>query len=147
MAAERINADRNKMIEAFHLHVAPVLAARNFTGRFPDFRRLSTNSVHLLSIHFARHKAAYAAEISCAPLTGLNVAGKLVPAEELTAWHVMGASRFRIGPDSPDQWFSFKVPLFSMGNPYKRAALAVIPYIETQAELWWKEASSFTRSA
>ncbi len=134
------------MIEAFHLHVVPMLEGRNFTGRFPDFRRIAAESVHLLSFHFARHKPAYAVEISCAPLSGLTVAGNVVPAEELTAWHVAGPARFRIGPDFPDQWFSFKLPLFSMGDPYKKAALAVIPFIEKQAELWWKEASAFTRS-
>jgi hypothetical protein len=134
------------MIEALHRYVVPVLEARNFSGRFPDFRRISPNAVHLLSIHFARHMPAYAVEVSCAPLTGLAVVGKLVPAEELTAWHASAAARFRIGPDDPDQWFPFKEPLFSIGDSYKRAALAVVPYIESQAELWWKEASSLTRS-
>jgi hypothetical protein len=135
------------MIEALHRHVVPVLEARSFSGRFPDFRRISSNTVHLLSIHFARHMPAYAVEVSCAPLTGLTVVGNLVTAEELTAWHVSASARFRIGPDDPDQWFSFKEPMFSIGDPYKKAALAVIPYIEGQAELWWKEASSLTRAA
>lgn len=147
VAADRNNSDRNKMIEAFHLHLTPVLKERGFTGRFPDYRRISTEAVHLLSVHFARHKPAYAMEIACAPLTGLNVAGHMVAAEELTAWHVLGPARFRIGPDAPDQWFTYKAPLFSVGNWYRRASLAAVPYIDSQAELWWKEASTFTRSA
>lgn len=135
------------MIEALHRYVVPGLKARHFTGRFPDFRRISSTSVDLLSIHFARHAPAFAVEVSCAPLSGLTVVGKLVPAEELTAWHATASARFRIGPDGPDQWFSFKEPMFSISDPYKKVALAVIPYIENQAEVWWREASSITRSA
>jgi hypothetical protein len=141
-----VSADRNKVIEAFHRHIVPLLEARGFSGRFPDFRRIAPDSVHLLSIHFARDRPAYAAEISCAPRTGLPVAGNLVPAEELTAWHVAVSARFRIGPDSPDQWFSFEEPFFSIGDPYKRAVLGIIPYLEKQAELWWKEAASYSHA-
>jgi len=131
------------MIEVLHAVIVPVLRGRGFSGRFPDFRRITPAVVDLLSFHFARHEPAFAVEAACGPRTGANLAGHvLIPADALTVWHVAPDGRYRLGPDEPDQWFRFRRSLPFLGDPYQRAAKALLPYLDSQAEVWWKQSSA-----
>jgi hypothetical protein len=131
------------MLEVLHALVVPVLEQRGFSGRFPDFRRITSRAVDLISFHFARHEAAFGVEVACAPLTGVTIAGQVfVPPNQLTAWHVGPLDRFRLGPERPDQWFRFRRTFPFLSDPHRRAARAVLPYLDSQAETWWRERSS-----
>jgi hypothetical protein len=130
------------MIEVLHTLIVPVLEQRGFSGGFPDYRRITSRAVDLISFHFARHEAAFTVEVACAPLTGATIAGQVfVPPNQLTVWHVGPDERYRLGPDEPDQWFRFRKTFPSLGDTHVRAARALLPYLDSQAEAWWKQQS------
>jgi hypothetical protein len=133
------SANRNRMIEALHSVVVPALARRGLSGSFPDFRRINPHAVDLLSFHFARHEQAFTVEVASGPAAGASLGGQLVPASQLTVWHVLPHERYRLGPDEPDQWFRYRKRFFSFSDPHLRAARAVLPYLDSQAERWWKQ--------
>jgi len=136
------------MIEALHALVVPVLRQRGFEGSFPDFRRLTPQAVDLISFHFARHELAFAAEVASGPPGGVTVGQLVVAPDKMTVWNVPPEKRFRLGPDSPDQWFRFRRTFPFLGDPHQRASRALLPYLDSQAELWWKQcAAELVRTA
>ena len=65
---------------------------------------------------------------------------KLHPVEQVTQLcigDVHASLRLRLGSSGkkPDHWFKFDGRLSL--NPYKKAAKAMLPYLDMQAEEWW----------
>jgi Domain of unknown function (DUF4304) len=141
---------RDEMIAALREHVIPVLRERGFTGSFPHFRRISADAVHLLTFQFHPYGGSFIVEIASCSTEADKRWGGRIPANKLTS-HDIPFERLRLGAvDSRgDHWFKFddrhhfptnNATTFHRrdGDPYERAAKAVLPFLDTQAEEWWK---------
>ena len=98
-------------------------------------------TIHLLTFQFNKWGGGFTAEIAACPPDGFTTYfGKHIPPSKVRAWDITPISRPRLGPEKSDKWFRFdKRDFFSTGDPYKRAALEVLPYLEKQAESWWRQ--------
>jgi len=133
--------ERDRMIETLKEYVVPVLRERGFKGSFPHFRRPTATAIHLLTFQFDKWGGGFTIEIAVCPPDGVTMHwGEHIPASKVRAWDVYPPHRPRLGPEKTDKWFRFdKRGFFSTGDPYERAALEVLPYLEKQAENWWKQ--------
>ena len=132
--------ERDKMIETLKEYVVPVLRQRGFTGSFPHFRRPTERAIHLLTFQFDKWGGGFTVEIAtCSPDGFTTYFGKHIPPSKVRAWDITPPSRRpRLGPEKTDHWFRFdKRRLFSTVDPYERAALDLLPYLDQQAESWW----------
>jgi len=134
-----MSAEREKMIETLKEHVVPVLKARGFKGSFPHFRRITDTGIHLLTFQFDKWGGGFTFEIASCPPDGVTMHwGEHVPPTKVRAWDVHPDRRPRLGPQKSDKWFRFdKRGLFSTADPYERAAVEALPYLD-QAEDWWR---------
>jgi hypothetical protein len=133
--------ERDRMIETLKEYVVPVLRERGFKGSFPHFRRPTERAIHLLTFQFDKWGGGFIVEIATCPPKGVTMHwGEHVPPTKVRAWDV--TRRLRLGaPDekSDGQWFRYdKRSLFASGDRFERAALQVLPYLDGQAEDWWR---------
>lgn len=133
--------ERDRMIETLKEYVVPVLRERGFKGSFPHFRRPTERAIHLLTFQFDKWGGGFVVEVATCPPGGVTMHwGEHVPPNKVRAWDV--TRRLRLGaPDekSDGHWFRYeKRGLFSRGDRFERAALDVLPYLESQAEDWWR---------
>ena len=129
------------MIETLKKYVLPVLRDRGFKGSFPHFRRPAGRAMHLLTFQFDKWGGSFIVEIATCALDGVTTHwGEHVPSSRVRAWDVTRRLRLGAADEGSDgQWFRYdKHSLFASGNRFERAALQVLPYIEGQAEDWWK---------
>lgn len=140
-----MSIERDRMVETLKEYVVPVLRERGFKGSFPHFRRSTDKDVHLLTFQFDKWGGAFTIEIAACPPEGVTTSwGKHIPAHEVRAWDINPPHRPRLGPEKADQWFRFdKRGLVFRRDPYERAALQVLPYLE-QAEDWWNRETTST---
>ena len=145
-------AQPKQMIGAIEKILLPILREKNFKGTFPDFFREKNGHIDLLSFQFNKYGGSFAVNISYANKERNNItpySGKDVPPEKLTAYH--GKDRLRLGSKpillfllfrrekvNGDHWFRYKENFFSRRNVFENAAKEVIPYLENQAEEWWR---------
>ncbi len=133
--------ERDRMIETLKEYVVPVLRQRGFTGSFPHFRRPTARAIHLLTFQFDKWGGGFVVEIAACPPDGFTTYwGKHIHPSKVRAWDI--THRLRLGaPDekSEGHWFRYdKRGMFSSGDPFERAALDVLPHLDSQAENWWK---------
>ena len=132
-----MSAERDKMVAALREHVVPVLRARGFTGSFPHFRRRTDTAIHLIVFQFHRRGGAFCVEVASCPPDGLEtLPGRHIPPSKVQAWDVHPSLRPRLGSTATkDHWFKFRG--FLALNSCSRAARAVLPLLDAQAEEWW----------
>ena len=92
---------------------------------------------HLVSFQFNKHGESFVVEVGRCSAQELERSGRPNPSNEITVFHLQSAERIRLGrePSEADHWFHF-----DRGLPwrrYNRAAKAVIPYLQAEAEDWW----------
>jgi hypothetical protein len=134
--------ERDRMIETLKEYVVPDLRERGFKGSFPHFRRPTERAIHLLTFQFDKCGGGFTIEIATCPPDGVTMHwGEHIPPTKVRAWDVYPSHRPRLGPEKTDRWVRFdKGGFFSTGDPYERAALEVLPYLD-QAEGWWSRES------
>jgi hypothetical protein len=133
------------MIAALGECVIPVLRERGFTGSFPYFRRMTPAAVHLLTFQFHTYGGSFTVEVASCSAEAYTVWGDNIPANRVTA-HDIPFERTRLGAvgDQVDHWFKFDerygfpsnntTTFYSRdGDPYERAAKAVLRFLEE----WW----------
>jgi hypothetical protein len=125
------------MIAALREHVVPVLRIKGFKGSFPHFRRTTDAAVHLLMFQFNKYGDSFVVEVGSCAAQGYKHAEKLIPPNEMNVSWLHPDLRIRLGStaNNSDHWFNFD-GRFAL-NPYKDAAKAVLPFLNTQAEEWW----------
>jgi hypothetical protein len=135
-----MSAEHEKMIEKLKEHVVPVLKARGFKGSFPHFRRITDTGIHLLTFQFDKWGGGFAVEIAACPPQGVTMHwGKQIPPTKVTSQHVSRRQRLGTSDDKTDHWFRYdKRGLLSFNDPYERTAREVLPYIDGQAETYWR---------
>jgi len=131
--------ERDRVIETLKEYVVPILRECGFKGSFPHFRRPTERAIHLLTFQFDRWGGGFTVEIARCPTDGVTMYwGEHVPPIKVRAWDVQTDCRPRLGPEKTDKWFRFdKRGFFSTGDPYERAALELLPYLD-RAEDWWR---------
>jgi hypothetical protein len=134
-------AERDRMIETLKEHVVPVVRQRGFTGSFPHFRRPAANAIHLLTFQFDKWGGGFVVEIASCPLGGVTMSwGKHIASAKVTAHDVNRRLRLGASDEESDHWFRYdRRGLFSFSDPYERAALEVLPFLDSQAEPFWRE--------
>ena len=137
-----MSAERDRMIETLKEYVIPVLRKKGFKGSFPHFRRPTDAAIQLLTFQFDKWGGSFVIEITVCPPKGFTTHwGKFIPPTEIRAWDIN--KRFRLGAsdeNSDGHWFKYgKRGLFSLGDPYEKAALEILPFLD-EAESWWKQA-------
>jgi hypothetical protein len=139
-----MSAERDRMIETLKEYVIPSLREKGFKGSFPHFRRPTEAAIQLLTFQFDKWGGSFVIEIAaCSPRGFTTHWGKFIPPTKIRAWDIN--KRFRLGaPDenSDGHWFKYnKHGLFSLGDPFEKAALEVLPFLD-EAESWWKQATA-----
>lgn len=144
-----MSAEREKMIETLKEHVVPVLKARGFKGSFPHFRRITDTGIHLLTFQFDKWGGGFVVEVAACSAQGVTMHwGEQIPPAKVTAQHVSRRVRLGASDDQTDHWFrSDKRGLPSFSDPYERAAREILPYLDGQAETYWRESHEQTPSA
>ncbi len=135
--------ERDKMIETLKEYVVPVLRERGFKGSFPHFRRPTERAIHLLTFQFDKWGGGFTAEVAACRPDGVTTHwGEHIPPTKVRAWDVTPPSRrLRLGSSDSqsDHWFRYeKRGFFSPGDRFERAALELLPFLDSQAEDWWK---------
>ena len=132
--------ERDRMIETLKEYVVPVLRERGFKGSFPHFRRPTERAIHLLTFQFDKWGGGFVVEVATCPPGGVTRHwGEHVPPNKVRAWDVTRRLRLGALDEKSDHWFRYeKRGLFSRGDRFERAALDVLPYLESQAEDWWR---------
>jgi hypothetical protein len=129
------------MIAALQELVVLVLRTKGFSGSFPHFRRRTDTAIHLLTFQFNKYGGSFVVEVASCGTEGRTAYwGKQIPPKDMRAHDVHPNLRVRLGSTAkkPDHWFKFDSRF--AWNPYKRAAKAVLPFLNTQAEKWWSRA-------
>ncbi len=141
--------DREKMIATIKQHIVPVLKARGFKGSFPHFRRITDTGIDLLTFQFDKRGGGFVVEVASCPPTGIMMHwGEQIPPAKVTAQHVNRRLRLGASGDQADHWFRYDHRgLFSLGDPYERAARELLPYLDGQAEIYWRESHNQTPAA
>jgi len=89
------------------------LQQQSFIGRFPNYRRIEDNTLHLLSFQFDTYGGAFFLELATHPAESLQVSWRRpIPVEELTAAHLPPETRVRLQAKAnrhslPEDWFRF----------------------------------------
>lgn len=128
------------MIEALKEYVVPVLKARGFKGSFPHFRRITDTGIRLLTFQFDKLGGGFVVEVAACPAEGVTMHwGKQILPTKVTAQHITQRLRLGASDNQTDHWFRYdNKGLLSLGDPYKRAAQEVLPYLDNQAENYWR---------
>lgn len=131
---------RDQMIETLKEYVIPVLRERGFKGSFPHFRRPTGRGIHLVTFQFDKCGGGFVVEIATCPSDGVTTHwGKQIAPGKVTAWDVTHRLRLGASDEGSDHWFRYeKRGLFCLGNRFERAALEVLPFLDGQAEEWWR---------
>ena len=133
-----MSKERDEMIATLKELVVPVLKEGGFKGSFPHFRRLCANKIDLLTFQFDRWGGGFLVEVAaCQPEGVTHSWGEKVVPGKVTAWDVN--QRLRLGSKGEgDPWFRYdQKGIFAWGNPYKKAACELLPFIHKQAEEYW----------
>jgi len=144
-----MSAEREKMIAALKDKIVPVLKARGFKGTFPHFRRLTNSGIHLLTFQFDKWGGGYVVEVAACSSAGVKMHwGEQIPPNKVTAQHVNKRLRLGASDSKTDHWFRYdRGGLFKFGDPYEKAANEVLPYLDGQAENWWRQESEQNNTA
>ena len=139
------------MIETLKEHVVPVLGRRGFKGRFPHYRRRTKRAIHLLVFQFDMWEGRFVVTIATCPPEGAStswgkpIAPNKVRVRDMDRSLVLGA------PDEQSDGECFKYDQRQRRQSpeaYEKAALAVLPFLDGQAEAWWKrETDAYETSA
>jgi hypothetical protein len=127
---------REAMNGALKELVVPALRALGFMGSLPHFRRVSGDSLDLLTFQFDKWGGGFVIEIARSldkPVT--TYWGKVVSPTKLTAHDLHADQRFRIQPragSGVDAWFRFDD---GRVDEVAKEVLANLP----RAEAWWRE--------
>ena len=144
-----MSADREKMIATLKEQVVPVLKVRGFRGLFPHFRRITDTGIHLLTFQFDKWGGGFVVEVaSCSPEGVTMHWGDQIPPAKVTAQPVTRRLRLGSSGEQTDHWFRYdRQGLLSFGDPFEKAARELLPYLDSQAESYWREAHEQTPSA
>jgi len=132
----------DKMKKALKNIVVSVLQKAGFKGSFPHFRRLSDKQIDLLTFQFDKWGGGFVIEISKCPPEGITTHwNKHISPNRVKAWDMHPELRLRLGPKASSrlEWFRFDSCDQSIDG-YEEVAKSVLPFIESQAKLWWKKA-------
>jgi hypothetical protein len=135
-----MSADRAKMIAALKVHVVPILRQRGFSGSFPHFRRPTAACIHLLTFQFDRWGGGFVVEIAQCPPDGATMhSGRHIPPAKVNPQYLRNRLRLGSSAKEKDHWFRFddQGPTPTAGV-YDSVAQEVIPYLDGQAEDWWR---------
>lgn len=134
--------ERRRMVAALRKRVVPALKARGFKGSFPHLRRVAESKIDLLTFQFDKWGGGFIVEIAACPPEGVTMyGGEHVAPGKVNAWHM--SRRLRLGaPDekSDGRWFRFRKGWDDAA--YEALACEVLPYLDSQAEPWWRESWS-----
>jgi hypothetical protein len=127
---------RTSMDTALKEVVVPVLRTRGFKGSLPHFRRMTKESVQLLTFQFDKWGGGFIAEIAICSIDGFTTHwGKHISGNNLTAQDLHPTDRMRIQPvkgSGTDAWSRFDVV---------DTLLVAQRFLEhlPVAESWWQE--------
>ena len=138
-----VGATNDKMRQSLRKILVPELRARGFKGSLPHFRRIRESRVDLLGIQFNKYGGSFVVEIASSAPEGLELyAEKIIPAEEARHWHMGWDERLRLGSKpgriSRDHWFKFRKGIFIYWFSYDSVARSILPFLDLQAEPYWK---------
>lgn len=138
-----MSADRERMIATLQARVVPVLRERGFRGSFPHFRRLTDTGLHLLTFQFDKWGGGFVVEVAWCPAEGvLGQGGAQIPPGEVTTRHVSRRLRLGAADEESDHWFRYdRRGWLSWGDPYAKAAREVLPFLDGQAEDYWRQSA------
>lgn len=137
-----MSEDKKQMDSAIKNILVPILREKKFKGTFPHFFRERNAHVDLLTFQFNRYGGSFVVEIAYADKDRENVyIDKDLPPNKLRANQT--TDRLRIGskPEKGNQnhWFIYdKNKFISRNNIFENVAKEVIPFLENQAEDWWR---------
>lgn len=132
------------MTAALKKHVVPILKERGFTGKFPNFRRMNDTGIDLLTFQFDKWGGGFVVNIAACPKEGTTTYwGETFGPDVVTAHHINYRLRLGATDEESDHWFRYDKKgfgfLFSRRDPFEAAALEVLPYLDSQAENWWRK--------
>jgi hypothetical protein len=130
MPSQRLD-NRREIIEVLDRIVVRSLKQRGFVGRFPHFRRITSDRIDLLSFFFMPKGHGFVFKFGrCGPGGLVKRNGKRVPPEKVTTGDLMLMQLAWISPDtrsnSPEFWFQYQPE-----NPQsqREAAEKALPYL------------------
>ena len=134
--------DRKQMESAIKKILVPVLQEKNFKGIFPHFYRKTGEHIDLITFQFDKWGGGLVVEISYADQKRDNIyIDRSLSPEKLRVSQTN--ERLRLGSQpkkgKKDCWFRYnKKNFFSRGNIFENTAKEIAPYLEKQAEEWWR---------
>jgi hypothetical protein len=139
------------MTQTLKEHVVPVLRKRGFEGRFPHYRRRTERAIHLLVFQFDEWEGRFIVEIAICPPEGARTSwGTPIPPTKVRIRDTVRSLSLGAPDEQSDGvWFKYDQRRRRQSpEPYEKAALAVLPFLEGQAEAWWKrETDAYETSA
>ena len=136
---------RKSMEKALNEIFVRDLKKREFKGSFPHFRRVTKDSIDLLTFQFYSSGGSFVIEIAQCPAEGFrNASGVLTPPDKVQVKHVWPRLRLGAKPEQGinDHWFKFGAPNYEAQQEYpiehyKKVAESAVSYLGSQAEKWW----------
>lgn len=130
-----------RMTAALKRRLIPALTATGFDGRFPRYRRVRGDVIHLLMIAYDKAAESFFLEFGAHPRGDKHTTwGEIVPEDKLLLEHVLFQQRARLqercdGGSLPDQWFRF-AECGEDDDAYDRLAAQVAGMLP-QMEAWF----------
>ena len=146
MSPQIVSTDNRKNMEkALKELFVPELKAQGFKGSFPHFKRITQNSIDLLTFQFYSSGGSFVIEIGQCPAEGFrNASGILTPPEKVKVLHVWPRLRLGSNPEEGinDHWFEFGTPNYEKQQNYpsvhyESIARTAADFLKGQAERWW----------
>ncbi len=107
-------SQNRKIREILKRTLVPKLEAEGFRGKFPEFQRIESGDLHLLSIQFDKYGGGFFLEFTSHPPGDLQTSwGENVPEQEITVAHTPIESRGRLQQKEnknsvSEDWFRFE---------------------------------------
>lgn len=130
-----MSESKKQMDGAIKRILVPILKEKKFKGTFPHFFREMNGHVDLSTFQFNKYGGSFVVEISYADKERKNVyVYKDRPSEKLRSGQTIDRLRLGSNPKKriSDHWFQYN------NNTFENVAKEVVPYLENQAEKWWR---------
>lgn len=99
--------ERGEMISELKKKVIPILKESGFKGSFPNFRRVSRDTLNLITFQFDKWGGGFCIEIANGNPQGFTYGGEFIETKNIRPYHLVNRIRLGATDANEDYWFRY----------------------------------------